>query len=151
VWVLVAAVLHELNNPLHALGLLLDEQAACTDDEARRADLVERARAQAERALSHLRVLRSMRSTGEPELQRVALDRILGSLAGEIGSLAAEDGLVLRVDCAHPVQVTADPTYVRTILENLVDNGLQSLRGGGVGGSITIRLAVEGGLASTRA
>src|SRR5689334_15065244 len=51
VWVLAAAVLHELNNPLHALGLLLDEQAACSNDEKARADLIERARAQTDRAL----------------------------------------------------------------------------------------------------
>src|SRR5271170_5319474 len=47
VWVLVAAVLHELNNPLHALGLLLDELAASEAGESktRQGDLVERARA----------------------------------------------------------------------------------------------------------
>src|SRR5256885_952017 len=31
VWVLAAAVLHELNNPLHALCLLLDEIGAASD------------------------------------------------------------------------------------------------------------------------
>jgi len=158
VWVLAATVLHELNNPLHALGLLLDELDAGGDapDEARRRDLVSRARAQAERALSHLRTLRSMRSLGEPELQRVALDRIAGAVAVDVGALAAEDGLEVRLDCAGPVQATADPGYVRTILENLVDNSMHSLRdasgagSAGRAGRITIRVASEDGRAVVR-
>src|SRR5580693_6056735 len=69
VWVLAAAILHEVNNPLHALGLLLDELPACAArDDARRDDLIARARAQADRALSRLRLLRSVGGVGEPEL-----------------------------------------------------------------------------------
>src|SRR5262249_57208148 len=60
VWVLAAAVLHELNNPLHALCLLLDELAADGVDDGERARLVGRARAQAERALGRLAMLRAM-------------------------------------------------------------------------------------------
>jgi signal transduction histidine kinase len=167
VWVLAATVLHELNNPLHALGLLLDELDASgpalddagaavsgdAPDEARRRDLLSRARAQAERALSHLRTLRSMRSLGEPELQRVALDRIASAVADDVGPLAAEDGLEVRLECAQPVQATADPAYVRTILENLVDNSMHSLRdGGGAGktGRITICVTSEDGRAVVR-
>src|SRR5580692_11080205 len=70
VWVLAAAVLHELNTPLHALGLLLEEHAAERDG-PRRADLVERARMQADRARSHLSTLRSMKSFAEPEVAEV--------------------------------------------------------------------------------
>jgi signal transduction histidine kinase len=149
VWVLAAAILHEVNNPLHALGLLLDELPACTTgDEARRDDLVARARAQADRALSQLRLLRSVGGGGEPELQRIALDRVLGSLADDVGSLAREDGLSVRLECDRPVRASADPVYVRTILENLLDNSLHSLRGRG--GNITIRLDVEEGRAVVR-
>src|SRR5262249_1499424 len=62
VWVLAAAVLHELNNPLHALCLLLDELGDAND--AQRADLVARARAQAERATARLALLRAMPTSG---------------------------------------------------------------------------------------
>jgi two-component system sensor kinase FixL len=151
VWVLAAAVLHELNNPLHALGLLLDElDAGAPMDEARRSELLSRARVQADRALSHLRALRSMRSLGEPELQRVALDRVASAVADDVGPLAAEDGLEVRLECAQPVQASADPGYVRTILENLVDNSMHSLRDGGGAGRITIRVATEDGRAVVR-
>ncbi len=149
VWVLAAAVLHELNNPLHALGLLLDELAA-DGDPARRDDLVERARAQAERALKHLRALRSMRGLGEPEFQRIALDRVIAAVAGDMGALAAEDGLIVRAECSQAVQASADPAYVRTIVENLLDNGLHSVRAKGGGGCVTIRVDSENGRAVVR-
>ena len=154
VWVLVAAVLHELNNPLHALGLALDELAAGTrsggpEDAARRDDLIERARTQADRAFAHLRALRGMRSLGEPEVQRIALDRVIASVAHDAGSLAAEDGLVIRTECDVAVGANADPSYVRTIVENLVDNSLHALRAGG-GRCVTIRVASEGGHAVVR-
>ena len=148
VWVLVAAVLHEVNNPLHALGLLLDEHAV-EDGDARRADLLVRARGQADRARSQLAILRSMRGQGEPEVKRIALDRVVGAVADDVGSLAAEDGLLVRMECDAPVQANADATFVRTILENLLDNSLCALRAGG-GGLITIRLAKEDGRAVVR-
>jgi hypothetical protein len=44
VWVLAAVVLHELNNPMHALGLLLDEFASFGGDWADHADLIEPSR-----------------------------------------------------------------------------------------------------------
>jgi signal transduction histidine kinase len=87
-----------------------------------------------------------MRSAGEPEFQRVALQHLVGSLADDVGPLAAEDGLTVRTECDEAVQANADPRYVRTILENLVDNSLWSLRDHR-GGSITIRLAAERGRA----
>jgi signal transduction histidine kinase len=143
VWVLAAAVLHELNNPLHALGLLLDELASTGDDEAgRRGDLVERARQQADRAL------RSMRTLGEPELQKVALDRLIVAVADDMRSLVAEEGLVVRAECSA-VQATADPGYLRTIVENLLDNSLQAVRAGG-GRCVTIQVRREDGRAVVR-
>jgi two-component system C4-dicarboxylate transport sensor histidine kinase DctB len=149
IWVLAAAILHEVNNPLHALGLLLDELPACPQgDEARRDDLIARARAQADRALSQLRLLRSVGGAGEPELQKIALDRVVSALADDVGSLAREEGLSVKLECERPVRASADPAYVRTILENLLDNSLHSLRGRG--GSITIHLGVEEGRAVVR-
>lgn len=160
VWVLAATVLHELNNPLHAIGLLLDEidgmqidpargqEAALPDPEEnererRRRQMLARIRVQVDRALSHLRALRSMRTPGEPELQHVALDRIASAVADDVGPLAAEDGFEVQLECARPVQASADPGYVRTILENLVDNSMHSLRAARSRGRITIRVAAE--------
>ncbi|HEX4334281.1 MAG TPA: HAMP domain-containing sensor histidine kinase [Polyangiaceae bacterium] len=148
VWVLVATVLHELNNPLHALGLLLDELAATQNDPAASAALIGRARAQADRALAHLKMLRSMRSAGEPDFVSVSLDRVLTELGDEVALLAAGEGFTVDVECAH-VNARADATYVRTIVENLVGNSLRSLRGG-QGDRISIRIATEGERAVVR-
>jgi signal transduction histidine kinase len=155
VWIVAAAVLHELNNPLHALGLLLDElddlESTTTGDaEDRRRDLLRRAREQATRALTRLRTLRSMTSPGEPELQDVALDGVASAVADDVGPLATEDGLSVRLDCAAPVRANADPTYVRTILENLVDNSMHALRTRAGAGRITIHVASENGRAIVR-
>ena len=142
VWVVAAAVLHELNNPLHALGLLLDEYRACAGDEPQRAELVERAHVQARRALSHLEALRSMQTSGEPEGQSVALHSLIAALAADVNALAASDGVVVRAECDAQVVVSADPSYVRTILENLLDNSLHSLQSG-QGGTVTIVLSTD--------
>jgi len=145
VWVLAAAVLHELNNPLHALGLLLDEYQACADDSTQRAELVERAHAQVRRALAHLETLRSMQGSGEPEAQPIALDRVLGALAADVSALG-ETAVVVRAECPAQVMISADPGYLRAILENLLDNSLHSLRAA-QGGTVTMTLSVQAGRA----
>ena len=145
VWVLAAAVLHELNNPLHALGLLLDEYQACADDSSQRAELVERAHAQVRRALAHLETLRSMQGSGEPEAQPVSLDRLLGSLAADVSALG-ESSVQVVARCPAPVTISADLGYLRAILENLLDNSLHSLRAAR-GGVVTMTLSAEGGRA----
>jgi signal transduction histidine kinase len=146
VWVVAAAVLHELNNPLHALGLLLDEYQASAGDEAQREELVERAHAQVRRALSHLAALRTMQSGGEPEGQAIALDRLIAGLAEDASVLARAEGVRIHAECEAEVVVRADPSYVRTILENLLDNSLHSLQAG-AGGTVTIRLTTQAGRA----
>ena len=149
VWVLAAAVLHELNNPLHAIGLLLDEVSASRGESSPSTNLIERARAQADRALAHLKALREVRGTREPQVEGVALEQVVGSLAEDVAPLAAEAGLLVRLQCVTPVLASADPTYVRTILENLLDNSMSSLREHG-GGCITIQLSAEEGRAVVR-
>jgi signal transduction histidine kinase len=148
VWVLVAAVLHELNNPLHALGLLLDEYAT-EADEVRRAELLQRARAHADRTLQHLTMLRTLRGSPEPDLGPVPLAQVVQALADDMRALAANHGISVQAQSDVDVAAEADATYVRTILENLVDNSLCAIRSGG-GGSIKIRTATEDGRAVVR-
>ncbi|HET7543142.1 MAG TPA: HAMP domain-containing sensor histidine kinase [Polyangiaceae bacterium] len=148
VWVLAAAVLHELNNPLHALGLLLDEYQACADDSSQRAELVERAHAQVRRALTHLETLRSMQGGGEPEAQPIALERVLGTLAADVSALG-ETSIRVHTECPAPVTINADPGYLRAILENLLDNSLHALRAAR-GGVVTLSLSTEADRAIVR-
>lgn len=141
VWVVVAAVLHELNNPLHALGLLLDELAAETDPD-RRAELGERARAQTRRALSRLGALRSLKGVGEPDRQRIPLDQAIATLCREMQALAGPEGIQLRYQSDGPAEIAGDSTYLRTIVENLLDNSRQALAERG--GTVDIRLSTAG-------
>jgi signal transduction histidine kinase len=149
VWVLAAAVLHELNNPLHAIGLAIDELATLEADPPARVDLIRRMRAQSDRALAKLRALRSMRGVGEPQLVAFSLDDVLHAFVEDLGRLVREDGIVVRAECAAHVHVHADPEYVRTIVENLVDNSVQALREGG-GESVMVSLRIEGDHAIVR-
>ena len=149
VWVLAAAVLHELNNPLHALGLLLDEYQGSDASDPNRGELIDRAHGQVRRALAHLETLRSMHGTGEPEGQQVELGALLHALANDVSALAESDGVTVRAECPSPVTLSADPSYLRAILENLLDNSLHALRSGS-GGSVTMTLHREGSRAVVR-
>lgn len=149
VWVLAAAVLHELNNPLHAVGLLVDELTESDGDAEHRRGLLKRVRAQLDRARSHLQTLRAMRTGGEPEVEGVTLDRVIGAVAAEASTAAAKEGIVVEAPVGPPVRANADPTYVRVILENLLDNSLASLREVGAG-RVTIQLSEEPGRAVVR-
>ncbi|HEY6561505.1 MAG TPA: HAMP domain-containing sensor histidine kinase [Polyangiaceae bacterium] len=142
VWVLAAAVLHELNTPLHALGLLLDEHAESEGDEARQAELSKRARIQMDRVRAQLGHLRAMRSRDTPELRPVAVDRLATLLADDLTCLPENEAFEVRVHAGEPLLVFGDPTYLRTILENLLDNSLKALRERGTG-SVTIELGKE--------
>ena len=137
VWVVIAAVLHELNNPLHALGLLLDEQSKETDP-VRRADLDARARAQIGKALSRLAALRSLKTLGDPESQRLRLDTFVMTLLDEMTTLGTPHGVRFQLESSGAVDAVADPTYLRTILENLLENSLHSLSDGG--GTVRVSL-----------
>ncbi|MFZ5891831.1 MAG: sensor histidine kinase [Myxococcota bacterium] len=137
VWILAASVLHELNNPLHALGLLLDEHANC-DDEEQRGQLSARARSQMNRILSPLAALRALRGGAEPEIREVPLPELLRAVADELSVIAAPQRIELDVACEALLRVHADANYVRTILENLVANSLQALDGARCG-NISIR------------
>jgi signal transduction histidine kinase len=139
IWVLAAAILHELNNPLHAIGLLLDELDDSAHDAVERDTLLSRLRGQSERALSALRRLRSLRGVIEPRVEPTELSQLLNTLVADASSIAAEDGVALTIESRGEVRASADPDFIRTIVENLVDNSLQSLRSGG-GSRITITL-----------
>jgi signal transduction histidine kinase len=142
VWVLAAAVLHELNNPLHALGLLLDEHAASEGDSERQQALAARARRQLELIRSRLQMLRSMRARGAPESRPVDLERLVAVLADDKAHVAGADRIQVHVRGEAPLVAYGDPTYLRTILENLFDNSLRALAPSG-SGSVTFSLARE--------
>ncbi len=131
VWVVSAAALHELKNPLHSIGLLVDEldQTGPDDPEGYRA-LCARMRSQMDRALVPLEALRALARArrGHREVDSVVevAERVVLDLAQVIG----ESGVDLRIEGSAAPRVRADPSFVRIILENLIGNSLDGLRQG---------------------
>lgn len=151
VWVVAASLLHELRNPLHALGLLLDELAALPADatEDRRA-LMERARAQHDRVTAELSALRSMPATQTPELPRVDLSAITRRFVGEMAALLGDGPLRVVLRAPVPVLADADATYVQIIVQNVVENALDAIRDRGGGGVVEVEVIHEAARAMVR-
>lgn len=122
VWVMAAAVLHEVNNPLHALGLLLDEAVEAEQP----AELLARARAHLDRIGKHVQTLRELPRAGAPIRESFDLRPLIERVVADRALAAAEVGVKVTVHGnAHG---HADPSHVRVIIENLVDNGVQVMR-----------------------
>jgi signal transduction histidine kinase len=144
VWVIAASLLHEVRTPIHALGLLLDEVAALpASDEAERAALIDRARAQSDRLLSHLAALKSLPAVRRPELPSLDVGALVARLAPDVAPLAARDPIRIVATAAPGVIARASATYVQIILENLIENSVDALRERGGAGAIVVAVERE--------
>ena len=134
IWVVAAAVAHDLKNPLHNMQLLLEE---LTDeaDPAARGDLMLRLRDNAERATSRLSELsRAGRGQpGEAFEQRVDLALTLEELRQRLKPTAEAAKAALEIDCPRGISVRADAHALRSAVENVAANALEALsaRSGG--------------------
>jgi two-component system C4-dicarboxylate transport sensor histidine kinase DctB len=143
VWAISASLLHELKNPLHALGLLLDEVLDAHDAEPElRKQLLLRARAQVERIVSELGTLRALPSSTPPELPNVNLEDIVRAATAVLSQKAPQ----VRIECNVPegpeVHAQANPAYVRIILENLLENAVEALSVSDTAGERRIEVSV---------
>lgn len=129
VWVMAASVLHEVRNPLHALGLLLDDLARLNADQGQEtASLLERSRIQMERIGVQMDLLRTLRASAAPDATPTDLREIVQSvLDGRAQQLRAA-GAKPVVRAPERVMVMGDPIRIRIILENLLDNSLHAMR-----------------------
>lgn len=134
VWVVAAATLHELKNPLHAIGLLVDEleQTPATDEPAI-ADLRARMRAQMERALVPLDGLRALAGARKQNGKGAPVTDTAERVVREMAPLLGEGGVELSLDGATDRGLFADPGFLRIILENLIGNSVEGLRASGKG------------------
>src|SRR5690606_24812417 len=143
VWVVAASLLHELKNPLHALGLLLDEVSELGDGQTEeRRRLLDRAQAQSERISRELGLLRSLPSAHSPDLPVVRLSEVFAATLRVRESTAAAQGVRLAVS-KNPPPALASPEYLRIVLDNLLDNAFEALRDAR-GGSITLDAKPDG-------
>jgi two-component system sensor kinase FixL len=141
VWAISASLLHELKNPLHALGLLLDEVSELpAAAESERQTLLGRARVQSDKISQRLGSLRVLSSDEAPELPLIDLRaEVSVSLASFQPTFRAKGvrSTLARAPQIHTLQTRptqsgstlharANPAYVRIILDNLLDNAVEA-------------------------
>jgi signal transduction histidine kinase len=127
VWVVAASTLHELKNPLHAMGLLVDEleEVVRTGDSAAVAEHVQRVRRQMDRALVPLDALRSLTRQGPHRRKGRPVGATAAEIVASLKPLAAELGIDLRLEGDRHANAHVDAELVRIILDNLVANALE--------------------------
>jgi len=150
VWVVAAATLHELKNPLHSMGLLVDELEAAADDEPHRVrDLARRVRAQFDRALVPLDALRALAGSQRHGGRDEPISEVTAQVLRELEPVLRERSVTVVVEGSAPPTARAASAYLRIILENLIGNSIECLRGDaggpGPGGHIRVAVEVEGG------
>jgi two-component system sensor kinase FixL len=128
VWVVVASTLHEIKNPLHALGLLLAEVTELElDQQAARSDLLSRMSQQLGRVSMNVEALRSLSVRSVPQAERVDLSQTARDVARALSQLGRSTETEVSVLGAEHALVRADPAHLRIILENLVKNALEAV------------------------
>jgi signal transduction histidine kinase len=127
VWLLASSLLHDVRNPLHALGLLLDEALEERNPVPESvSEALTRARAQADRIEQRIGSLREMAECPPRERSRVQAGTLLRGVASDLGELAARSKVKLQIGSIADVELEADVRYLRTPLENLVVNAIQA-------------------------
>lgn len=140
VWVVAAATLHELKNPLHAIGLLVDElEATPAADADALQDLRARLRAQMERALVPLGALRTLAGGRRRGGSAAPVADVAELVVRDLSTVTRESGIELSLEGDAPRSVRAEASFVRIILENLIGNSFDTLREKNAGGRIRVR------------
>lgn len=143
VWVVATSTLHEVRNPIHTLGLLLDEIASLEEvatnpgDVPTRAELLAQARAQMKRVDAAIAALRGLGRGAPPTLGSVELAPLARDVAAESNATRGRAPTAVEVD--PRLHAHGDPGFVRIILENLLKNSTDA-----VGGSRAAKVLVRG-------
>lgn len=151
VWVVAASLLHELRNPLHTLGLLLDELDALPAGAAEdRGALLAQARAQHDRVTAELGALKALSASEAPSQAPIDVAALVARLAAEASARGRGEPRRIVARAAEPVLAGADATYVQIIVENLIENALDALRERGAAGVVEVEVTREGERAVVR-
>jgi signal transduction histidine kinase len=143
VWLVATAALHDLRNPLHSLGLLVDELSEVPADESARRALAERARVQIDRVRESVS---SMRKLADAASEGPAVELSLSSLAREVlashRASSRANGIELEDEIADDVRIHGDPLHLRIAIDALVTNAVDVLHGHG--GHVDLQLTTRG-------
>ncbi|HMR08733.1 MAG TPA: HAMP domain-containing sensor histidine kinase [Polyangiaceae bacterium] len=146
VWVLASSLLHELRNPLHTLGLALDELARA-DPPASQEKLLAEARHAVERMNERFRRLRSLADQPDRRHAPYDLAELVRSRAAQFDVIARANGASVRVSGPASLTVVGDEIMTRTSVESLISNATDAV---GAGGCVDVALESEGDRAIVR-
>ena len=146
IWVIAAAVAHDVKNPLHNLALLVEALEEETEPRARE-ELIRRIRDNVARASSRLSELsRAGQRWQEPEEHTVDLARTLEVVRERLQPTAVETRAVLEIDCPRGLSILGDSHAVRSAVENVAANALDALQERGGGGVLAMRALPRDGV-----
>lgn len=145
VWVVATAALHDVRNPLHTLGLLLDELSDVPEPE--RSALVERARVQVERIRTSISSMRQLADAAKPDPVSFSLGDVVSDVV-QAHEARTRGQSVTVTSHFEEVRVLADPMHVRIVIDALFTNALDALRG--KSGRVDLALRADGGDALLR-
>jgi signal transduction histidine kinase len=139
-WVIAAAVAHDLKNPLHNLQLLVEELEA---DPRQVSELLPRLRDNVLRATERLSEMsRAGQAPGE-SAGPVDLLAVLEEMKTRLSSAASLSRSAVVVECPRGLSVRADSLALRSAVENVAANALEALLARGRGGKLLLRARGE--------
>jgi signal transduction histidine kinase len=139
IWVVAAAVAHDLKNPLHNLQLLVEEVSE-SEDPRQREELLQRIRENVQRAIERLAELsRAGQQVAETMEQKIDLAAALEELRERLKPTLEKTRAIVEIDCPRGLAVRGDAHAVRTAVENVAANALEALQSKGSGGRLALR------------
>lgn len=130
----LAAVSHELQSPLASVRLSVETLALRDPPSHKRAELVQRLLAdlgRLQRMIANILDASRLAATetrSAPE--RVPLAESVRAVVNELSEQAAEQEVTFHTDVPESLAIWADPEGVRTVLRNLLHNGIRAASGG---------------------
>lgn len=138
----IATASHDLRQPLHAVGLLIDvlRERLTPGDDRRLAERVHQAVRLLEDQFNGLLDI-SRLDSGRVQIarSRFPMARLAGTLRTKFAPLAEEKGLRLNIEDAG-LWLESDPLVLERILSNLVDNAIKYT----ADGSVTVEASAQG-------
>jgi signal transduction histidine kinase len=145
IWVVAAAVAHDVKNPLHNLALLV-EALSDESDPAARDELMRRIRENVSRASERIAELsRAGRQWQDSVEQKVDLAATLDLLRERLAPTVQATKAVLQIDCPRGLAIRGDAHAVRSAVENVAANALEALQAAGSGGRLALRARQQDG------
>jgi signal transduction histidine kinase len=127
---MAAALAHELNQPLTALsayGSACQQMLERGGDAERLRETIARMVAESHRAAGVVRRLRDFFRTGATQLERLALQELVDSVAAQFADKAASQGVRLEVQAMPPCWLLADKLQLEVVLRNLLANAFDAV------------------------